>query len=325
MINVGLDISIFDRLTLNVDWYQKNTTDLLLNRPLPQSSGFSGVTDNIGEMKNTGLDISLSGQIIAPKKKNGFAWNSTLILSHYRNEVTKLYRPSPEAPAQPLNSGFGNRVEEGKPIAFFFGFQSMGVNPQTGDIMFTDVNRDGVITAGFDRTMIGNPHPVLTGGFTNTFSYKGIDLQIFLQWSYGNDLLNYTRVFVEGLGTRPFQNIAAVRDRWRQPGDITSIPRATLTDPNNNLRNSSRFVEDGSYLRFRNVQLGYNFPASVISKLKLSQLRVFVQAQNLLTFTKYSGMDPEVNFAGDSILTMGTDFFTYPQARTITFGLNVGF
>ncbi|MDW8159108.1 MAG: hypothetical protein RML72_09590 [Bacteroidia bacterium] len=173
--------------------------------------------------------------------------------------------------------------------------------------------------------MIGTPHPLHTGGFTNNFSFMGFDLQIFLQWSYGNDILNYTRVFVEGLGTRPFQNIGAVRDRWRKPGDITDIPRATLSDPNNNLRTSSRFIEDGSYLRFRNVILGYNFPASLISKLKLSQLRVFVQAQNLFTFTNYSGLDPELNFQGDATLTMGTDFFTYPQPRTITFGLNVGF
>jgi TonB-dependent starch-binding outer membrane protein SusC len=172
----------------------------------------------------------------------------------------------------------------------------------------------------------GDPNPDFTGGFTNTFNYRGFDLSIFLQFSYGNDVFNGSRLFLESLQGGDNQT-NDVNRRWKQPGDITDIPRATL-DPEqaaNNKRVSSRFIEDGSYLRFKNVTLGYNFNGAFASKLHLSSFRLYASAQNLFTFTDYSGLDPEVNYSGNDIQVVGTDFFTFPQARAFTFGVNLKF
>src|SRR5690606_37516350 len=188
---------------------------------------------------------------------------------------------------------------------------------------FADTNFDGEITSD-DRTKVGDPNPDFIGGFTNTFSYKGFDLSVFLQFSYGNDVFHGSRLFLESLQGGDNQ-IAAVTRRWRQPGDITDIPRATSDGVKAaaNKRVSSRFIEDGSYMRVKNVTLGYNFPSAFASRLSLNSLRVYASAQNLFTLTDYTGLDPEVNYRGNDTQVSGTDFFTFPQARTITFGVNL--
>src|SRR5690606_17757351 len=164
---------------------------------------------------------------------------------------------------------------------------------------FADTNFDGEITSD-DRTKVGDPNPDFIGGFTNTFSYKGFDLSVFLQFSYGNDVFNGSRLFLEWLQGGDNQ-VAAVTRRWREPGDITDIPRATSDGVKaaENKRASSRFIEDGSYMRVKNVTLGYNFGSSLTDRLNLSSLRVYVSAQNLFTFTRYNGLDPEVNYSGN--------------------------
>jgi hypothetical protein len=196
------------------------------------------------------------------------------------------------------------------------------VDPSTGDIVFDDVNGDGLINAE-DRVKIGDPNPKLTGGFTNNIIYRQFELSVFLQFSYGNDIFNGNRIFIEAMKGSDNQSTAILR-RWREPGDLTDIPRATENDPNNNNRISSRFVEDGSYLRVKNLTFSYILSQQLAERLKVRNARVYVSAQNLLTFTNYSGMDPEVNYTGDNNLLRGTDFFTYPQARTISVGLNLG-
>ena len=188
--------------------------------------------------------------------------------------------------------------------------------------MFEDVNGDGKITAD-DRTKIGDPNPDFYGGFSNIFTYKQLTLNIFLQYSYGNDIYNGTRVYIEALKGDDNQ-LTTILDRWQNPGDVTDIPRATMTDPNNNNRTSSRFIEDGSYLRIKEVVLSYSFSDPLVKKMKLQNFKVFVSAYNLFTFTGYSGMDPEVNYAGNDNLRLGTDFFTYPQARKFIFGISLG-
>jgi hypothetical protein len=191
--------------------------------------------------------------------------------------------------------------------------------------VFADMDHDGKITAA-DRTKIGDPHPDFIGGITNSFSYKGFDLSIFLQFSHGNDVFNGSRLFLESLQGGDNQ-LAAVTRRWKKPGDITDIPRAT-SDPvkaAENKRVSSRFIEDGSYLRVKNVTFGYSFNKKLISKLHLTTLRLYFTSQNLLTFTNYTGLDPEVNYLGDDNTVIGTDFFTYPQARSFNFGVNLKF
>lgn len=317
--NLGLDLGLFEnRVTVTLDLYNKQTKDLLLSRPLPTSSGFSVVTQNVGEVENKGIELSLGTDNLAGRQ---LTWSTKLNVSANRNKVLKLYN---RQPIDDLGRG-SNRIEEGEPIGIFYSYESLGVDPSTGDIVYADKNFDGEITTA-DRTKVGNPHPQFIGGITNTFGYKGIDLSIFFQGSYGNDMFNGSRLFLESLQGGDNQ-LKVVNDRWRQPGDITAIPDAT-SDPvraASNKRVSSRFIEDGSYLRLKNLTLGYSFSKKRLATKKISGLRLYFSGQNLLTFTNYSGLDPEVNYRGNENAIIGTDFFTYPQARAYTFGINLSF
>jgi TonB-dependent starch-binding outer membrane protein SusC len=314
--NIGLDMGLFnDRIELSVEYYNNHTRDLLFSRPISMTSGYSSITSNIGELENKGLEFTLNTVNI---DLDDFTWNTSFNLSRNRNKILALYND------QPLdNIGRGsNSVRVGEPLGIFYGYESLGVDPSTGDIVFADHSGDGQITAE-DRTKIGDPNPDFIGGFTNRFSYQNFELSVFLQFSYGNDIFNGTRIYIESMKGSDNQT-TAVLDRWREPGDITSIPRATALDPNNNNRISSRFIEDGSYLRVKNVTFSYTLDSDVARRLRMNNLRIFVSGQNLLTFTNYTGMDPEVNYAGASTLVLGTDFFTHPQVRTISMGVSVG-
>jgi TonB-dependent starch-binding outer membrane protein SusC len=314
--NLGLDLSMLEeRINITFDYYNSHTRDLLFSRPVSMTSGFYSITSNIGELENKGVEFSLNTVNV---QTGQFEWSSRLNISRNRNKVLSLYRD------QPLdNLGRGsNSVRVGEPIGVFWGFRSLGVDPSTGDIVFDDVNNDGVINAE-DRVKIGDPNPDFTGGFTNILSYGQFELNVFLQFSYGNDIFNGTRLYMESMKGADNQT-TAVLDRWRQPGDVTDVPRATENDPNNNNRISSRFIEDGSYLRVKNVTFSYSLDRSLAERLRLRSARFYVTGANLLTFTNYSGMDPEVNYAGDDNLRRGTDFFTYPQARTVSVGVNLG-
>ena len=317
--DLGLDVGFFkDRITLTADYYNKQTKDLLLSRPLPSSSGFSSITENVGEVENKGFELSLSTQNLSEKQ---LTWSTTINFSVNRNKVLKLYN------GQALDDlGRGsNRIEEGEPIGIFYSYESLGVDPSTGDIVYKDVNVDGQITTA-DRTKIGNPHPDFIGGITNTLTYKGFDMSLFFQGSYGNDVFNGSRLFLESLQGGDNQ-LAVVNNRWQNPGDITAIPDAT-SDPvraASNKRVSSRFLEDGSYLRLKNITIGYRLNKDFLERKKISNFRIYVSSQNLFTFTKYTGLDPEVNYRGNDNAVIGTDFFTYPQARTYTIGCNLTF
>ena len=316
--NFGVDLGVFEnRIFLTADYYNKQTKDLLLARPLPESSGFTSITENIGEIENKGFEIGINTNNLTGTLK----WTTSINLSANRNKVLKLYN------GQALDDiGRGsNRVEEGEPIGIFYSYKWLGVDPSTGDVVYADVTKSNGITAD-DRTKVGDPHPDFIGGITNTLSYKGIDLSLFMQFSYGNDVFNGSRLFLESLQGGDNQLEDVIR-RWQKPGDITDIPRAT-NDPvkaAENKRVSSRFIEDGSYLRVKNLTIGYTFPNSLIGKLRLASLRVYFSGQNLLTFTNYSGLDPEVNYLGNDNTVIGTDFFTYPQARSYNFGVNLKF
>lgn len=317
--NLGLDIGMFDnKITATIDLYDKQTKDLLLSRPLPTSSGFSVVTQNVGRVQNRGIELSLTTDNLPGRT---LSWNTRLNISANRNKVLELYN---NQPIDDLGRG-SNRIEEGQPIGIFYNYEWLGVDPSTGDVVYADKNFDGEITTD-DRTMVGNPHPDFIGGITNTFEYKGIDLSIFFQGSYGNDMFNGSRLFLESLQGGDNQ-LEIVNRRWQKPGDITPIPDAT-NDPvraASNRRSSSRFIEDGSYLRLKNLTLGYSFNKDLLRDKKISGLRLYFSGQNLLTFTNYSGLDPEVNYRGNENAVIGTDFFTYPQARAYTFGLNLTF
>lgn len=306
---VGFDLSMFDnRVSLNGDVYYNKTTDLLLDRPLPPSTGFTSITTNIGSLENKGLELVLNTENL----KGKFKWNTSVNFSVNRNKVLELYE------GQPIDDQGrgGNRVEVGQPIGIFYGYRCLGVDPTTGNLVYDDLDGDKVITAN-DRTKIGDPNPDFIAGITNTFNYGNIDLSVFLHSIYGNDVFNGTLIYLESGVGEDNQTVNMV-NRWKQPGDITNYPKAGDTFK------SSRFIENGSFLRIKNVSLGYNLPKDIAKKIKIKSARIYVTGQNLYTFTPYSGMDPEVNYYSTDNIVMGTDFFTYPQSRTFLFGINIG-
>jgi hypothetical protein len=212
-------------------------------------------------------------------------------------------------------------VRAGLPLGSFYGYVSEGVDPATGDMIFADLNNNGILDPD-DRKVIGNAQPDFTFGLTNTLSYKNFDLNIFFQGSVGNDVYNASRVDLEGMFDSKNQSTAVLR-RWTPENTNTDIPRAVQDI--SNARNSTRFVEDGSYVRLKSITLAYNFDAPFLSKWGVHKLSLYTTGQNLLTFTNYSGFDPEVNAFGRSETELGIDYGTYPQARTVTVGVNLEF
>ena len=307
---IGFDLGLFnDRISLIADVYYNRTSDLLLERPLALSSGFTTITANIGEMENKGVELVLNTDNL----KGDLSWTTSFNFSANRNKVLKMYNGQPIT-----DQGRGNNwVMEDEPIGVFVGYVCLGVDPTTGNLVYDDLNNDGSVTAD-DREIIGNPNPDFTLGLTNTFGYKGFDFSFFLHSIYGNDIFNGTRIYIEGPTDLDNQTTNVLR-RWQKPGDITDIPRI-----GDDLK-SSRFIENGSFLRIKNVTFGYSLPKDLLKKIYMKSARIYVSGQNLYTFTTYSGMDPEVNYASTDNIIMGTDFFTYPQSRTILMGLNIGF
>ncbi|MFN2394078.1 MAG: SusC/RagA family TonB-linked outer membrane protein [Bacteroidales bacterium] len=314
--NIGADIEFFDeRIAFALDYYHNTTSDLLFNRPVSFTSGFTSITSNIGELENKGVEVSLTTLNVS---KNKFSWETKFNLSHNKNKILSLYK---DQNLLDLDRYSPSAVIVGEPMSVFYGFRSLGVDPSTGDIVWDDIDGNGVINSD-DRTIIGDPNPLFTGGFTNNLMYGPFELNFFIQFSYGNDIFNATRIFIEAMKGPDNQSVA-ILDRWRQPGDETDIPRASENDPNANNRISSRFVEDGSYARLKNLTFSYNVKREWVQRIGAQSARIFFTGANLITVTNYSGMDPEVNYRGDSNLLRATDFFTYPQARTYTFGINL--
>lgn len=317
--NAGIDLSMFNnRLTFSADAYYKKTTDLLLTVSLPDNVNLpGGITRNDGEITNKGLEFNVSSQNF----KGVFQWNTDFNISFNRNKLTKLglnkiyyYGEMYETKEMAVV------LKEGLPLGTFFGYISEGVNPETGDIIYRDLNNNGSIDPG-DRTTIGCAQPDFIYGMTNTFSYKGFSLSLFIQGSQGNDIFNATRIDTEGM--IDFRNQStSVLDRWKRPGMITDIPRVGNIE---NVHNSTRFIEDGSYLRLKTVTFSYDFDKKWLKKMHLSRLQAYVTGQNLLTLTKYTGYDPEVNAYGNDAVVQGIDYGTYPQSKAIIFGLNVEF
>ena len=316
--NIGLDIALFkNRLSLAVD-YLKKTTDLLMDVPLPATSPVPSIYRNEGEMTNKGLEFSVDSRNLT----GDLEWNTNFNISFNRNELTKLslqkvyyYASTSEATSEQVV-----RITEGQPLGKFWGLVSDGVDPQTGDIKYKDLNGDGRISVS-DKTYIGDPNPDFTFGLTNDFAYKNFTLSVFFQGSYGNDIYNASRIETEGMYDGKNQS-TAVLNRWRKPGDVTDIPRAVKST--DNIKASSRWVEDGSYLRLKTLTLAYNVPVDALEKYGIRKIQPYFTAQNLWTLTNYKGFDPEVN-EGLSGPTMGIDWGTYPQTKSFIFGLNIEF
>lgn len=323
--NIGLDLSFFNnRVGVVIDAYDKKTSDLLLDRPIPTSSGFSFSRQNVGDIQNKGLEFALNSEIL---KGNDFKWDANFNIAFNKNKVVNLKDGVLNAGELPQR---GNvvRVEEGKEIGNFWGYVAEGVDPATGDMIYKDLDGDGFITAENDMQIIGNGLPDFYYGFTNTLVYKGFGLSVFLQGVQGKDVFNASRILTEGMNNHLNQS-DVVLNRWRQPGDITDIPKATRGNSDDeakyNSMISTRFVEDGSFLRVKTITLSYEFSQSLLERLSMSAAKIYVTAENLYTFTDYSGYDPEVSAFGGSNLVQSVDFGSYPQARSIIFGLNISF
>jgi len=320
--NVGIDMSLLDsKISLTVDAYIKKTRDLLLNAPLPTSSGFSSAIQNIGELQNKGLEFSLQTKNI---QTDNVAWNSSFNISFNRNKVVSLVGQQLFQGGIAGGRGEASLVREGEALGVLYGYIFGGVDPQTGNAFYVD--RNGVSTftpTPDDRTIIGDANPDFIYGISNSFQYKDFSLSVLVEGSYGNEMLNATKIELEGM-TDPKNQSIAVLDRWRQPGDITRIPRASFGTTDNS-RISTRFIEDASYIRFKAITLGYKLPSTISQKLNISEIKFYATGENLFTITNYSGLDPEVNAFGASNTVRGIDFGTYPQTRNILFGASFKF
>lgn len=315
---VGVDFSVLqNRIEFSADWYYKRTTDMLMWVSLPSgSAAASSIQRNEGTMTNQGFEFSITSRNFI----GAFSWTTNLNMSFNKNKLNKLELQKVYLDAvtsENVNEAVV-RNEPGRSLGGFYGYIANGVDPETGDMMYEDLNNDGRISSS-DRTFIGDPNPDFTFGMTNTFSWKGFNLSIFLQGSYGNDIFNASRMETEGMYDGKNQT-TKVLDRWRIPGQITDVPRAGW-----NMRNSTYFVEDGSYLRIKDISLSYDFTFPALRKIGITRLQPYFTVSNLLTFTKYSGMDPEVNQWGSSGAVQGIDWGTYPHCKSYVFGIHIDF
>lgn len=318
-INGGIDISLWNgRVQTSVDAYYNKSFDLLLGRPFPLTTGFGSMTDNVGDMENRGIEFTTTTVNI---DREGLSWRTTVNLSRNMNKVLFL------ADSVPLYRGYTaegvegtNIVRVGEPLGSFWGLNFLGVNPATGNAIYEDLNGDGIINND-DAMVIGNAQPDFIGGITNNVVYGNFDVSVFFQFSVGNRVLNFTKATLVNMGAdlQSNQSAEALR-RWRKPGDVTDVPRYEFESTGNNLH-SNRLLEDGSYLRLKNVSLGYTLPGDLAARLRMEHLRIYVSGTNLWTLTGYSGADPEVSTLDGSTSAQGIDFFTLPQVRTISAGI----
>ncbi|MDR2466254.1 MAG: TonB-dependent receptor [Prevotellaceae bacterium] len=314
----GMDLTLLNnRLSLALDYYYKRTTDMLMYVQLPAGQSASSITRNDGEMSNRGFELSVNSRNFTGK----FSWSTDFNISFNRNKLEKLMFQKIYYDAETTDAFHQMRAvrnEPGRPLGGFWGYISDGVDPETGELRYRDINGDGRVTSS-DKTYIGDPNPKFTFGLTNVLSYKNFNLTLFLQGSAGNDVFNASRGDVEGMYDLKNQSVR-VLDRWRIPGQITDVPKARF-----DLQPSSYFIEDGSYLRVKDITLSYDFGGGFLKKIGVSRLQTYFTVHNLLTLTKYSGMDPEVNQWGDSGAVQGIDWGTYPHCKSFVFGINVEF
>lgn len=319
-INLGIDASLLaGRIQSSADVYYNKTNGLLLARPYAATTGFGSVFDNIGELENRGIELGVTTVNI---NRTNLKWTTSINLSRNLNKVLHL------ADSIPLYRGYDgegvdatNVIREGEPLGSFIGLRFLGVNPATGDAIYEDTNNDGMINNS-DAVVIGNSQPDLFGGITNKVTYGPFDFTVFFQFSYGNDILNFSKAsFVNtGADIQSNQSVEALK-RWRKPGDITSVPRYEYENTFNN-QHSDRFIEDGSYLRLKNIGVGYTLPRQLADRLSMSSVRVYLSGTNVWTLSNYSGADPEVSTLDGSVSASGIDFFTLPQVRTFMVGIN---
>jgi len=329
-IDLGTEFTILNkRLTISLDYYNKYTYDLLLNVPVPYRSGFTSYLQNYGAMRNKGFEAAIHSTNI---NSGGFKWTTDFNISINRNKIEIL-------PSDIVQGASGRNISilrQGYPVNSFYLYKQLYVDPQTGNAVYDDVNKDGKITSA-DRQIVGDAQPRFAGGFTNSVNYKNFDLNLFFYFQQGNKIMNMNDFFMVHGGTQA--NIGFVPrqlERWTTPGQITDIPRLTTVSSNpdqnggsaNNYGGnvaslSSRYLQDASFIRLKTATPGFTLPSSLTQKLSVSRARIYVQGTNLLTFTHYDGLDPEVSSQSANQNTAGYDWATVPQPRTIQVGINV--
>ena len=321
--DIGLDFGLFNnRLSGEIDYYIRNTTDLIYNVPVPGTSGFGTQTVNVGSMQNKGVEFVLNSTNI---RSRDFTWSTNLNLSKNKNKITKL---DGEQTLIPGNDGrFMNSLIVGESIGVFYGPKFAGADPNNGDALY--YMEDGKTTTNdyneAGNFVVGDPNPDWIGGFNNSFNYKGIELSVLFQGVWGNQIMNGAGGFMSASFDWFDNQTKDQLRRWQKPGDVTDVPQLRL-GYGNGIGASSRYIEDGDYIRLKNITLAYNIPTSLLNKIKLRSARLYVTGINLATFTDYTGWDPEVNTdyrAGNR--NQGSDFYAAPQIKSVTFGLNLGF
>jgi TonB-linked SusC/RagA family outer membrane protein len=332
--DLGLNVGLWqNRVTFEADVYQRTTTDLLLNRRIPQSSGYGSIISNIGSVRNRGLELSLNTANI---QGENFTWSTTFNISFLRNEVLALGTSNEDLFPGPNFLNETNVLRVGQPVGSLYGLiregtwstaeadQALKYNRLPGDLKFRDVNGDGQINDA-DRVILGKNIPTGFGSFINNFRYKGFDLLVDLQFTYGASNLNLTEHSAQDRTGQANSYTRAYYDAWTPDHQNTSIAQVRPSYVRYDTTIDSYKVEDGSFLRGRNVVLGYNFSSKVLDAIKISRLRVYVSAQNFFLWTKYTGYDPETNTYTGNPFAQGIQFFAYPRSRTLTAGLNLSF
>jgi len=339
--DVGLDLGFFNNaLTATIDYYIKNTNNVLLPLSLPPSAGGAGAPFiNAGKVRDQGLELELSYN---HHINNDWSYTISGNFATLKDDVVSLDGAPPIANGRIDNNYNATLTEVGQPIGSFYLLQQEGIFQNTqqifthayqgpgirpGDVMYKDVNGDGVINDA-DKSIVGSPIPKFTYGFTGNVAYKNFDLSLFFQGVYGNKIYNQVLTDIEGF-YRPFNITERIATQsWTGPGTSNQFPILSWTDATNNKQPSTRFLESGSYLRLKNVQLGYKLGNNVLKSLGMSSVRIFASAQNLFTFTKYTGLDPEQynnSNNGSTTQAVGIDWGTYPSARVLTVGINANF
>lgn len=328
-LNVGFDLALLKgAINVTVDYFDKRTTNLLYNMPIQGTSGFTSIISNIGSMRNKGLELGIN----TSKRFGDVTWNSDFNISFIRNKILSLIGNE-----NLLSVGNNRGLKVGEDIGSIWVYKMLGLYqddkeiPQklydlgvrAGDIKYEDLNDDGVIDIN-DRQIVGSSNPDFFGGWNNTFKYKNFDLSLFLTYSSGADVYATWRINAEKLGLSAFNTVEEIaKNRWTGPGTSNTVPRA-IYNLGYNIYNSSRWLEDGSFIRVRSLSLGYELPESLLGKAKIKRLRVYAQADNLFLFTKYSGLDPEVSADTDPRF-MGEDNLILPQPRSFVLGFNLIF
>jgi TonB-linked SusC/RagA family outer membrane protein len=320
--DVGVDFGFLEgRLSGLVDFYYDVTSNMLVQQyPLSPSSGYSQVSLNKGTANNYGTEVQLTSYNLRNKSK--FQWKTTLNFGLNRSKVTDL-----GGVAQVEGTGPNrNRAIVGQPIGVYWLAQYAGVDPATGNPLIYDFSGHKVAATQTSvetyAKAMGRPYPLFQGGLTNTFSYKGIELNILLTYSYGNQIYDDGGKYQSYTLAHSFNQTTDILSRWQKVGDITNIPKLSTVNYDN--LNTSLFLHDASYLKVKNITLAYNLPQSVLGKMKMRTFRIFVSIQNLVTATPYKGWDPEYNRDGSGAITQGASYLGTPQARAYSIGFNFG-